>query len=266
MRKRETPIEPTDSLDQDPRFVTALARGLGVLAAFKRGDTALANQELARRTGLAKATVSRLTYTLAALGYLAYDADSGRYSLSATALGLGFTALGSFAIRDVARPFMQELADLTGASVAIGAPDLRTMVYVEHCRGASPLHIGIEVGSHIKMATSSMGRAHLAGLDAKERARLTARLCPEGGEGDAMRRGIEQAAKQYAERGYVISAGDWKSEINSVGVPLGLGTGSLAFALNCGGSSMLLPNDSLDEVGRQLAEVARKIRAALGAA
>src|SRR5690606_12406557 len=48
----------------DPAFATTLAHGLSVLQAFRHGEPALSNRELADRTGLSKATISRLTTTL----------------------------------------------------------------------------------------------------------------------------------------------------------------------------------------------------------
>src|SRR5579862_9404082 len=63
----------------DRHFVTALARGLEVLACYRHGDRVLGNQELSQRCGLAKSTVSRLTHTLTQLGYLIYVEDSAKY-------------------------------------------------------------------------------------------------------------------------------------------------------------------------------------------
>ncbi len=265
MRKRETLVNHVEHQDaaDDPRFVTALARGLSVLRAFKRGDRMLGNFELAERTGLAKSTISRLTYTLSKLGYLEYSPSSGQYSLSAAALALGFSALGSLAIRDVARPLMQELADQVGASVALGTPDQRTMIYVEECRGSSPLRLGIEVGSHIKMATSSMGRAYLASLDEPTRARIVEQLCAHEADPGAIRTGIAIAVAEFAEKGFVRSIGEWKQEVNSVGVPIPL-RGSRPFALNCGGSSLSLKTEDLNEVGLLLSSVATRISKILG--
>src|SRR3984957_16150095 len=62
-------------------FVPALARGLEVLSAFRAGDRALGNLELAKRTELPKPTISRITHTLTQLGYLAYDTRLGTYEL-----------------------------------------------------------------------------------------------------------------------------------------------------------------------------------------
>ena len=266
MRKRKEGVfaSVTPEADEDSRFVSALARGLGVLRAFKRGDTGgLGNQELAERTGLAKSTISRLTFTLSHLGYLHYSQVTGRYSLSVSALALGFSALGGLAVRDVARPMMQTLADRVGCSVAIGAPDGRTMVYIEHCRGQSPLHIGIEIGSHIRMATSAMGRAYLASLEPAARNILLDQICAPDEAGKAMREGVERAVEQYQRHGFVTSVGEWKQEINSVGVPLVL-HGAQTYALNCGGSALLLQTEMLESVGRELVDLAARIRAALG--
>ena len=54
----------------DRQFAIALARGLELLRAFGPADRALTNRELCDRTGLPKATVSRMTHTLTLLGYL----------------------------------------------------------------------------------------------------------------------------------------------------------------------------------------------------
>ena len=58
----------------DRHFVTALARGLDVLSAFRSRDRMLGNQELARRCGLPKSTISRLLFRF-------YDVGAGRITI-----------------------------------------------------------------------------------------------------------------------------------------------------------------------------------------
>ncbi len=271
MRKRELSMAAqvlAGPEDHDPQFVSALARGLEILRAFRRGDPPLGNQELAARTGLPKPTVSRVTYTLSRLGYLTYDPETGRYALGVTALALGFTALGALGIRDVARPGMQALADHSTVSVALGRRDRFSMVYLEHCRGDSPLHVGIEVGAHIKLSTSAMGRAWFCALPSPERAAVMDRIAErEGARWPRVRDGLLQALDDYERFGFVLSLGDWKSEISAVGVPLGLGHGDLGFALNCGGPGFLLPRDRMiGDLGPRLAALAAEIRGAMAGA
>ena len=255
-----------ESAGKDTQFVTALARGLEVLRAFRTDDRALGNQQIAERTGLPKPTVSRLTYTLSKLGYLSYLPDSGRYRPGIAVLSLGFTCLGSIGVRDVARPLMQELADHSGVSVALGTRDRLSMVYVECCRGDSAITLALDVGSHIKLGTSSMGRAYIAGLPDHERGLLMEQLeRHEGERWPRVRDGIHEAIEDYRSRGFVVSAGTWKPEVNSVGVPLGIGDGSLSFALNCGGPAYMLSRERLvEDIGPRLAALAANIRRSMG--
>ncbi|WP_347333583.1 IclR family transcriptional regulator, partial [Ralstonia pseudosolanacearum] len=115
----------------DPNFVTALARGLELLRAFRPGDTLLGNQEFVRRTGFPKATVSRLAGTLVALGYLRYDDALGKYGLDAGVLALGFAYLASSDVVQLARPHMSAFAQRHGVSISLGRRERLDMVYLE---------------------------------------------------------------------------------------------------------------------------------------
>src|SRR5262249_24606935 len=123
----------------DRHFVTALARGLEVLASFHAGDSMLSNGEIAARCRLPKSTVSRLTYTLTRLGYLQYVDDRAKYRLGSAALAVGTAMLSRMNIRQVARPMMQELAEFSGGVVALGVRVQLGIIYVEVCRSQAAL-------------------------------------------------------------------------------------------------------------------------------
>ena len=84
----------TAAAKADRHFVTALGRGLEVLACFRHGDRMLGNQDIARACGLPKSTVSRLTNTLTKLGYLVYVEDSAKYSLGTATLSFDTCSSG----------------------------------------------------------------------------------------------------------------------------------------------------------------------------
>ena len=106
----------------DRQFVAALARGLAILRCFRSGDRYLGNQEIARRTGLAKPTVSRLTHTLTRVGFLSHSPLREEYALGAGVLALGHAYLAALNMRELARPMMQEIADFTKATISLGHP------------------------------------------------------------------------------------------------------------------------------------------------
>ena len=118
----------------DRQFATTLARGMELLRCFTPAEPVLGNKDLSRRLRLPAPTVSRLTYTLVAMGYLAQDEHQGKYRLGSAVLSLGFPLLELFGIRRRARPLMLELARVTGGSVAIGIRDRLNMVYIEAIR------------------------------------------------------------------------------------------------------------------------------------
>ncbi len=258
--RRKDPL-PADSSEKDYRINTSLARGLSILKAFGPDNRPIGNAEIAAKVKLPKATVSRLTFTLTELGYLKYDDDIGRYSLGPAVLTLGYDVMAQMEIRDIARPYMQELADYADASVYLGAPDDIEFIYVEACRTPASMAIRLGVGSRIPMATTGMGRAFLAALPDVEREALIARLAPEYGAGwpeveAAMRAEVAQAR----QRGFALSQGAWLSEANSAGAVVRRADGYPVYAINVGGLRSIITTERLEsDLGPRVLGVARQI-------
>ncbi len=246
-------------------LVTALVRGLELLRAFGPGEDLLGNAELARRTGIPKPTVSRLTATLTALGYLRYSERLEKYQLGPAVLALGFRYLASMGVRTLARPYMQELADWSEWVVALGVEDGLHMTYIETCQGSGPLHVRTEVGYRVPVASSAMGRAYLAALDEAQREQYFERLRAfHGAQWPRLERELRQALRDYASKGFCISVGEWDRTVSGVGVPLLLEGSSEVLAFNCGGPSRRLSREKLEnELGPRLVEMVAKVRAAL---
>ncbi|MDH4566916.1 IclR family transcriptional regulator [Pseudomonas sp. BN414] len=267
MEKRgriDTELDSQD-LEQDRQFVTALARGLELLRCFRPGERLLGNQELVKRSGLPKATVSRLTYTLTRLGYLQYVESLGKYALDTGVLALGYAHLNGLDIRKQARPLMQEFADQTQCSVSLGARDRLSMVYIENCQGPGPLSLRLDVGSRIPMTSTAMGRAYLAALPDAERDLLLDQLKARDDDWATTREQLDKAFRHYQDHGYCLSCGDWQKDINAVGVPLIQSDGSGVVAFSCGGPAFVLRQHMLeDDVGPRLAHLVRNVGANLG--
>ena len=164
------PEEGDDVPAKDRQFVTALARGLSVLRAFTSSNEVLGNQEIARRTGLPKPTISRLTHTLLELNYLRIVKDRDKYQLGPAVLALGMSFFRSNSFAQIARPFLQELANATQAHVALGIREGLNSVYMQLWRGrGQSITISREIGFHLPLAKSAMGLAMVAALDEDER-------------------------------------------------------------------------------------------------
>ena len=259
----ETEVENKD----DRHFVTALARGLEVLSAFRRGETFLANQEIAERCKLPRSTVSRLTYTLTKLGYLHFVEETGRYRLGTQLIALGSTALGGLTVREIARPGLRELAEFSGATVGLGVRDALSMRFVECLHGPSTIIANIDVGTRISMTRTAMGRAYIAVLTEPERAALFDRLRDRDPLAwPKLRASLEKAVEEHATSGFCSSFGEWQENVNSIAIGFRPGGGLDAMAINCGAPSIVTDAAFLlDEVRPRMTEIVRQIGGVMGA-
>jgi len=250
----------------DRSFVTALARGLEVLRAFDSAKL-LGNREIAERTGLPKATVSRLTYTLTRLGYLQHDERRQAYRLDPRVLAFGFAALSDLGVRDIAHHLMEQLARDSGLSCGLGIRDRLSVMYIDVVDGGQAITLRVTVGSRLPLGTSAMGRAMLCGLPEPERDHLVGLILER--ETDPTRRdaivtGMRRSADEIAGSGFCAAIGEWQVDVAGIGVPLVTPAG--AFAFNLGGPIYRVDRERLlSEYAPRLVEIARHVRDRLGA-
>lgn len=253
-----------DALENDRHFITALYRGLELLRCFHPGERFLGNQEIAKRIDLPKSTVSRLTNTLTKLGYLVYSESVGKYTLGTAVLSLGYAYLSYLDIRQIARPMMQELAEYAGASVAISARDRLDMVYIENCRStATAFTVRMTVGSHLPIATSAAGRAYLCGITEKERDHLMDQIRLRNEQAwPQIKGGIEQTLKDYEEKGFCMSVGEYMKDLNGVAIPYVPTDGSEVLSFNLGAPAFQMRRHMIeDDIGPHLVALVRNVQA-----
>lgn len=221
----------------DRQFITALARGLAILRCFRSNDRYLSNQEISRRTGLPKPTVTRLTYTLTRTGFLAYSETREAYSLAVGALAVGHAYLAALNVRGVAQPLMQEFADRTHTTVALAENDGSRMVVVEICHGNVNYRMRLGVGERVPHKKTALGRAYLAALPDERRTQFIDAVASELSQEDraALHADIAAAARQHCAHGYVASYGKWDAETFAAGTPIVSADGTTVLALSCSG-------------------------------
>ena len=248
----------------DPEADSALARGIRVLRAFRVGDSVLTNRELAKRTNLPKPTISRILATLTELGCVNYVEHMEAYKLGGALIAMGHVASANFDLLQVARPLMTRLAEEIGLAVGIGMLEKDRMVYMEACQGSARVALQMRVGSRLPLFPTAMGRAILATMPSDKRAALIDKYgSQDAEERKYTERAIERAAAELDRCGFCTVTGEWDPNINGLAAPLLTGEGN--FVLDCGGPSYLLPpNRMQDEIGPQLAKIAKRIRESMG--
>lgn len=237
--------------EKDRNFVTALARGLELLRCFQDNEITLTNSDFSERTGLPKATISRLTYTLCALDYLVADTRVGTYRLSAGVLQLGYGVLSNMDIADLAEQEMNALRDGPNSyiTVALGEQHRLDVVYLVTKRSFEGVSLAIRVGSRLPIFHSAIGRAILVGMQEEDRERVFAIARAESAERESEGRArFAEALAEYKDKGFCSGYGSWRSDVNGIAVPVTSLGGSRIYGLNVGGPSFRVKRKQLETV------------------
>lgn len=202
----------------DRQFVTALARGLGILSVFENSSTALSHNTICERTQLPKATVSRLIYTLMKTGFLLQDPD-GAYRLGIGAVRISAAAWAQYDLVRHAQPLMAAFADAHHVSVNLAKEEGGQMLYLACCRSPARLAVQLTVGSRVPVTATAIGRAYYAVSDDLARQQLLRQL-PEVAEYgiENCQNLLQQHSDFYQQHHHTVSDRAFSDDIMAVAV------------------------------------------------
>lgn len=254
------------ALQDHPSFASTLANGLAVLGCFGTGEASLGNKDIAQRLGLSKPTVSRLAFTLIALGYLRRDKQTGKYQLGPAVLSLGYPLLSQLTIRQVAAAEMLALARHARGPVSVGARDRLQVVYVETAYGAESSATRPGIGSTRPFLRTAIGRALLHAHQGAERAALERSLQKSHPEDWASCGGsLQRAYEEIEKTGFCVVAGDWRPTLAAVAVPMKAPVNGMHLAFNLTVPSYATDHQQLtQDLGPRLVELVRSVEQRLG--
>lgn len=251
--------------EKDPQFAYTLAKGLAVLRAFDGSSPFLSNSEIARRTGLTRPTVARLTRTLGMLGYLVYRSSDARYRLSVSALSFGYPLLSQLSVRQLARAHMQELANFARGAVSIGMRSGTEMILVESCVDNTAPHAKPDVGAVRGITSTAMGLTYYSAIPDTERQALDKALEAENKSEWTKTRAIRaKAIRQMAEYGYCRHA-TVEHGLEGIAVPMRSNFDGELLVVNCVVASFYAKGQWLEkEIGPRLKHLVRHVEESAG--
>lgn len=198
----------------------SLQRGIAVLRAFRPGTELLGNGELAERTRLPRASISRLTQTLAEAGYLEYSAPQRAYRLGAPVLTLAHAMRSGSPVLRVATPPMTALARRLRINVGLAVRDGDDMVYLESVRfNAKGSQRSVVSGQRVPIELTALGRAWLAVAPGAERNAFIAQLkVKRRKRWRILDKEIAEAAACIERHGYCVAS--WQPQVVALATPL----------------------------------------------
>jgi len=254
------------SLAPSSEFVQSLSRGLAVIRAFDATHPELGLSEVARATGLTRATARRLLLTLVRLGYVRQDGN--RFSLRPRVLELGYSYLSALSLPELAQPHMEALVAEVNESSSIAVLDDTDVVYVVRVPTSRIMSITIAVGTRLPAYPTSMGRVLLAALepDALEErlARMAIRPLTPATVPDV--EALRTELDRVRSRGWAAVDQELEQGVRSVSVPIRNAGGTVSAAMNVSvHASRMTMQDLRKRVLPRLLRTAEAIEAELGA-
>lgn len=140
----------------------AVDHAVDVLECLARAGTLMGVSDVARQTGLSKATAHHLLATLETRRLVMRDAESASYRL-----GWGLYELGSAVARSVdlsraARPVLDRLAVETGESVLLGILEGDSVLYLDRGDAPAGFHMVAAAGRRSPLHSTASGKLLLA--------------------------------------------------------------------------------------------------------
>jgi DNA-binding IclR family transcriptional regulator len=256
---------PKTSMDGN---VKSLVRGLSLLDALSRSPHGCSLGEIASTAKLPPSTVHRLLHTLHQMGYVVQNQTTGHYALGETVLLLGRKAELQRDVRQIARPSLEELAQVTGETVNLTTVVENAVVQLDHVDSLNMLKVTWDSGQRFPIHASASGKVFLAFLPDAERERIlgSIQLHP------FTKRTIVDIKKARAglnlirERGYALDDAEREEGVRCVAAPVFNSEGTVIAAVSISGPSTRLSLARLDTLAARAKRTARAISASLGCA
>lgn len=226
--------EEQDARRRDPDRVESLDRGLRVLQAFGQAPGPTTLSDVAKATGLSRATARRILHTLQQAGFVAGDGKF--FELQPRVLTLASAYLASNQIVAVLQPVMDEVASEAREVCSLAIADGDEAVFIARASPARVFSGGIDIGYRLPLHCTSVGRVLLARLDdAALRARLESLAIEKQTEQTVTdRAALFDAITGDRDRGYALVDQEAEPDFRSIAVPIRRYDGTVVAALNIG--------------------------------
>lgn len=140
---------------------SVMSKALAILAAFSPESPRLRLVEICRATGLKAPTAHRLLGELVEWGALE-KLDDGQYRVGLRLWEIGSLSPRSRTLREIARPFMQDLYEATRENVHLAVLRDSQVLYVEKFFGRRSIRIPTHIGERLPLHPTGAGKVLLA--------------------------------------------------------------------------------------------------------
>lgn len=256
-------MKTKESNDDKESITSSLARGLQVLECFGPQSQSYTLSELAKQLDIPKSSMLRVLKTLSQMDYLRYEEHSKHYYLGVRVLSLGFALLQSLELREIARPYMENLSRECNKTLNLAILNKDEMVYVERIRVQGIRSYNISIGYRTPPWNTAIGKAVLAYLEPKKVIEMLKRAKDKGSfQGDGTK--LMKVLAETRKNGFALDNQEFLRGILAIAVPIFSSTGVVGAINLVGEPEDVSPETLRKEYAPKLMKVCMQMSEALG--
>jgi DNA-binding IclR family transcriptional regulator len=245
-------------------YISSLAKGIRIMELLA-DEKHLTVSGVAKALGYNRAGSHRFLATLRELGYVEKDAED-RYQLTFKVLEMGMKVVNRFEIRQIARPFMQELSLASRETVNLGHFDGKGILHIDKIDSLEILRMDSPIGSRAPAYCTALGKAALAALPREEFDRFLARtiLKPHGPNTITSKKQFRQAIEEIRTQGFAVDNEELSSGLRCVAAPVFDHTGRADYAISVSGPTARMTPERIDALHPLVQKICRQLSQKLG--
>jgi IclR family transcriptional regulator, KDG regulon repressor len=144
--------------------LSSTEKALKILLTFVPNNPEMGTLELSKHLAIHKSTVSRLLHLLTDYGFLQQNADTKKYKLGRSVAEIGNAVIRSLnnSIVNTALPFLKELSELVGESVALEMLSGTDVILACHVEGQHHIRFSFTLGEKVPTNVAAGAKSMLA--------------------------------------------------------------------------------------------------------
>ena len=231
---------------QGDRYVQSVIRAVDILRCFE-DDENLGLTEISRKIGLHKSTTFGLVNTLVHASLLEKNQKSEKYQL-----GLGLFSLGTLVkhdLRSVVEPFLIQLVEQSKETVNFVVRNDDSVMYISKIESPHSMRICTQIGRHLPLYCTAVGKAILAFLDESEVHSILATRPPEEFTGKTITdtEQIIESLPLIRAQGYAVDDEELEYGLTCIAAPIFNSQGKPIAGLSVSGPTSRMDQPLLDK-------------------
>ena len=216
----------------DGNTIRSVAKAMELLQLLSDAGEAMTLTAISERAGLPKSTVFGLLTTMRDYDVITQHAD-GKYALGLRLFEYGCRASAFWNISSLARPYLEHLAEATGASAMLSTYENGHIVALDQAEGRDSLRIVSAPGARLPLHCTSQGKGFLSAMDDHEAKRVLSRrtLEPYTPKTLVTWEELFRVMQAARENGYAVEEGEYRFGLCSPSAPVRDNSGAVRYAV-----------------------------------